>query len=72
MDKQQISSLSQRAIKRQVESEAASLKQESFYLQVLSIKEFDITDTKAESKKTVKLRCQLSDGESSVVAMMNK
>ena len=55
-----------------VESEAAQLKQESFYLQVLSIKEFDITDTKAESKKTVKLRCQLSDGESSVVAMMNK
>ena len=57
MDKQQISSLSQRAIKRLVESEAASLKQESFYLQVLSIKEFDITDTKVESKKTVKLRC---------------
>ena len=25
-----------------------------------------------DSKKTVKLRCQLSDGESTVVAMMNK
>ena len=25
-----------------------------------------------DNKKTVKLRCQLSDGESSVVAMMNK
>ncbi len=39
---------------------------------MLAVKEFDTNANSNDSKKTVKLRCQLSDGESSVVAMMNK
>ena len=49
---------------------ASTLKSESFHLQVLSLKEFDTNDK--EAKKCVKLRFQLSDGESTVLAMMNK
>ena len=63
--------LSSRAVKRIVEVDQASkLKSESFYLQVLSLKEFETNEK--EAKKCVKLRFQLSDGESTVLAMMNK
>jgi hypothetical protein len=65
-------SLSARAIKRLVESDPATLKQETFLLQCLQVKEFDTQSGQQDSKKSVKLRCTLSDGESSVVAMMNK
>ena len=43
-------------------------------MQVLNLKEFDVAkDGKdADNKKTVKLRFHLSDGESTVLAMMNK
>jgi hypothetical protein len=43
-------------------------------MQVLNLKEFDVLkDGKdADNKKTVKLRFHLSDGESTVLAMMNK
>ena len=37
---------------------------------MLSLKEFETTEK--EAKKCVKLRFQLSDGESTVLAMMNK
>ena len=58
-------------MKRIVEvANAASLKTESFHLQVLSLKEFETSEK--EAKKCVKLRFQLSDGESTVLAMMNK
>ena len=50
----------------------ATLKSESFHLQVLNLKEFDNDAAAADSKKTVKLRFHLSDGESTVLAMMNK
>jgi hypothetical protein len=55
-----------------VESDPKQLSSETFNLQVLSIKEFDSNQSSGDSKKTVKLRCQLSDGESQVVGMMNK
>ena len=71
---EQPKNLSQRAIKTLVESDPISVKQLSFYLQVLNLKEFDnaTTGQQADQKKTVRMRCLLSDGETSVVAMMNK
>lgn len=66
-----VTALSIRAVKRMVEvANTTTLKSESFYLQVLSLKEFDTNEK--EAKKCVKLRFQLSDGESTVLAMMNK
>ena len=41
-------------------------------MQVLSIKEFPDNDAVADPKKAVKLRFSLSDGESTILAMMNK
>lgn len=66
-----VTSLASRAVKRIVEvANAKNLTNESFHLQVLSLKEFDMTSS--DAKKCVKLRFQLSDGESTVLAMMNK
>ena len=66
-----MTTLSSRAVKRSVEvANAQSLKNESFHLQVLNLKEFETSADQA--KKCVKLRFQLSDGESTVLAMMNK
>lgn len=66
-----VRNLTSRAVKKIVEvANATQLKSETFYLQVLNIKEFDTS--KEEVKKCVKLRFQLSDGESKVLAMMNK
>jgi hypothetical protein len=41
----QITNLSARAVKRMIESDPQTLKQESFYLQVLNLKEFDNATT---------------------------
>ena len=40
-----ITNLSARAVKRMIESDPSTLKQESFYLQVLNLKEFDNATT---------------------------
>jgi len=53
----QIEHLSVRSIKLLIEADTANLKNENFYLQVLSIKEFDTSQNTGDSKKTVKLRC---------------
>ena len=66
-----MTTLTSRAVKRSVEvANAQTLKSESFHLQVLNLKEFETSADQA--KKWVKLRFQLSDGESTVLAMMNK
>ena len=68
--------LTSRSVKKVVEIEnPQTIKTESFFMQVLNLKEFDVVkpDAKdADNKKTVKLRFHLSDGESTVLAMMNK
>ena len=51
------------------------MKQQYFFLQVINVKVFDTSQTKGEGKdekKQVKMRFTLSDGESTVLAMMNK
>ena len=53
----QVEQLSTRAVKLMIESDPKQLASESFYLQVLSIKEFDTNQGASDSKKTVKLRC---------------
>lgn len=40
-----VTELSARAVKRMIESDPLTLKQESFYLQVLNLKEFDNATT---------------------------
>lgn len=66
-----VTTLTSRAVKRCVEvANAQALKNESFHLQVLNLKEFETAAD--QTKKCVKLRFQLSDGESTVLAMMNK
>jgi hypothetical protein len=65
-------------VKKIVEvSNPSTLKSESFFLQVINLKEFDPSsksngDAQQDAKKSVKLRFCLSDGESTVLAMMNK
>ena len=68
-------SLDVRAVKEIIEEQAMSvLREKTWFLQVINVKIFD-TDSAQEGKdqkKQVKLRCTLSDGESTVLAMMNK
>ena len=75
-DAEKVFHLTNRSVKKVVEVEnPQTIKNESFYMQVLNLKEFDTVkgDGKdADNKKTVKLRFHLSDGESTVLAMMNK
>jgi hypothetical protein len=73
-DNDKVLHLTNRAVKKVVEVEnPQTIKSESFFLQVLNLKEFDTPkDAKEDNKKTVKLRFHLSDGESTVLAMMNK
>ena len=52
---QLVTALTSRCVKRIIEvASAATLKNESFYMQVLSLKEFDTNEK--EAKKCVKLR----------------
>ena len=66
--------LTERSVKKIIETEdVAELKSQSFYLQVINVKTFDTEPQEGKDlKKQVKMRFTLSDGESIVLAMMNK
>jgi len=68
-----VKTLTMRSVKRIMDTTNVSdLKTQSFIMQVLSLKEFPDNESGQEPKKAVKLRFQLSDGESTILAMMNK
>ena len=67
-----VTQLTMRAVKKINENDPQQLKGQSFVLQVLAIKEFPDNETCSDPKKAVKLRFSLSDGESTILAMMNK
>ena len=66
--------LTERAVKYIVETQDVSeMKSLSFILQVINVKIFDTDNSEAkDQKKQVKARLTLSDGEATVLAMMNK
>ena len=68
-----VTHLTKRAVRKIVETDPAELKQHYFYLQAIHVKTFDGQQQKGkDERKQVKMRFTFSDGESTVLAMMNK